>query len=135
MNSLMNLAWSWTEYIEKYISLSADQTKVLMNTFNIISIVLWVVLGIVGAVGAVYAIYIGVQLARADEQGKRDDAKKHLITVCIAVGATLALILIFNTFLPMIISAFSKEIGTAPGVETPDENTGFLMPLLSLFKA
>lgn len=132
MYSLMNLAWSWSEYITKYVKgISNDQRSVLDSTFNIISIVLWVVLGVVGAVGAVYAIYIGVQLARAEEQGKRDDAKKHLITVFIAVGVTLALILVFNTFLPMLISAFSTEIG-----EVKDGGgDGFIKPLLSLIKA
>lgn len=134
MNSLMNLAWSWSAYIEDYLGgIDQSQRNVLKSTFNIISIVLWVVLGLVGACGAVYAIYIGVQLARADEQGKRDDAKKHLITVCIAVGATLALILVFNTFLPMLISAFSKEIGTVEG--STEEGTAMIKPLLSLLRA
>ena len=80
---------------------------VLTSVFNILSIVMWVVLGIVGAVGAIYAIWLGIKLAKADEQGKRDEAKKHLITVAIAVGVTIVLILFFNTFLPMILSAFN----------------------------
>ena len=88
---------------------------VLNSVFNILSIVLWVVLGIVGAVGAIYAIWLGIKLAKADEQGKRDEAKKHLITVAIAVGVTVVLILFFNTFLPMILSAFN--IGGSGGIE------------------
>ncbi len=106
MYSLLNVVWSWADYITTYFSGSDDQKAVLQQVFDIVGIVLWVVIGIVGAVGAVYAIYLGVQLARADEQGKRDDAKKHLITVCVAVGVTLALILVFNTFLPALVSAF-----------------------------
>lgn len=112
MYSLLNVVASWGAYINQYMPGDSDSKAVLMQVFDIIGIVLWVVLGIVGAVGAVYAIYLGVQLARADEQGKRDDAKKHLITVCIAVGVTLALILVFNTFLPMLISAF--QVAPAP---------------------
>ena len=88
---------------------------VLNSVFNILSIVLWVILGIVGAVGAIYAIWLGIKLAKADEQGKRDEAKKHLITVAIAVGVTVVLILFFNTFLPMILSAFN--IGGTGGIE------------------
>ena len=110
MNSLINIATSWPDYILKYIGGEPSYKNLLTNVFNIIGIVLWVVLGLVAAIGAVYAIYLGVRLARADEQGKRDDAKKHLITVCIAVGVTIALIVFFNTLLPMIISAFGKEI-------------------------
>ena len=88
--SLLNIAWSWTdffqaEYTEK-LGIDANTVTLLNKVFNIISIVLWVVLGLVGAVGAVYAIFLGVQLARAEEQGKRDDAKKHLITVFIPLA-------------------------------------------------
>ena len=79
------------------------------NVFGTISIVLYVIMGLVGAVGAIYAIYLGVQLARADEQGKRDDAKKHLITVLITVAVTVVLVLFFNELLPLIVQAF---IGT-----------------------
>ena len=105
MYSLLNAA-SWTEFIENMSGLETSQRELLGQVFNIISIVLWVVLAIVGAIGSIYAIYLGVQLARADEQGKRDDAKKHLITTVIAVGVTVALILVFNIFLPMILDAF-----------------------------
>lgn len=76
------------------------------DIFGPISIVLYVILGIVGAAGAIYAIYLGVQLARADEQGKRDEAKKHLITVLIAIAVTVVLIVFFNELMPMIIQAF-----------------------------
>lgn len=110
MYSLMNIAASWSQYINNYVKLEEGQKNLLTQVFGIIEIVLWVVLGVVGAIGAVYAIYLGVRLARADEQSKRDDAKKHLITVCIAVGVTIALIMVFNTFLPMIISAFSQPL-------------------------
>ena len=133
--SMFNLVSSWSQYIDQYLSNDSDSKSVLKNVFSIISTVLWVVLGIVGAVGAVYAIYLGVRLARADEQGKRDDAKKHLITVCIAVGVTLALILVFNTFLPMLISAFK----VAPAVEGNGNGggnvPGLIRPLLALVKA
>lgn len=128
MASLLNVVWNWSDYFANF-SENQDQTAVLSEVFRIISIVLWVILGIVGAIGAVYAIYLGVQLARADEQGKRDDAKKHLITVIIAVGVTLALILVFNTFLPALLSAFNvKDSSGDWGGET------LISPILSLLK-
>lgn len=105
MYSLINYADSWTDFISNMQGIEG-QRDLLTSVFSIISIVLWVVLAIVGAIGSIYAIYLGVQLARADEQGKRDDAKKHLITTCIAVGVTAALILVFNVFLPMLLDAF-----------------------------
>lgn len=114
MRSLLNVVWSWGDYIAQYVTDGSGTNEILQEVFDIIGIVLWVVLGVVGAIGAVYAIYLGVQLARADEQGKRDDAKKHLITVCIAIGVTIALILVFNTFLPALISAFQVAPAVAP---------------------
>ena len=92
--SLLALAGSWSDFFSGFEN--QDQYAVLQSVFNILSIVLWVVLGIVGAVGAIYAIYLGVRLARAEDQSKRDEAKKHLITVAIAVGVTIVLILFFN---------------------------------------
>lgn len=130
MQSLINVVWNWADYIQTYIS-DTNTTTLLEQVFNIISIVLWVVMAIVGAVGAIYAIYLGVQLARADEQGKRDDAKKHLITVVIAVGVTIALILVFNTFLPALISAFHAD----PKVGSDDNNELLFNTLHAFVKA
>lgn len=121
MYSLLNIVSSWNGFIGNMSGLDTNQRELLSQVFNIISIVLWVALAIVGAVGSVYAIYLGVQLARADEQGKRDDAKKHLITTVIAVGVTLALILVFNIFLPMILDAF--EVGQSVDRTEPPEGS------------
>ena len=112
MMSLLNeVVWTWNDFFSSTNFGETGSREVLQEVFSIISIVLWVAMGIVGAVGAVYAIYLGFQLARADEQGKRDDAKKHLITVVIAIGVTIALVLVFNTFLPALISAFDVNRG------------------------
>ena len=133
MYSLLNYADSWTDFIDNMSGLD-DQKDLLGQVFNIISIVLWVVLAIVGAIGSIYAIYLGVQLARADEQGKRDDAKKHLITTVIAVGVTVALILVFNIFLPMILDAFKvgQSINTGNQGEDPNQ-PGTTTGMITLF--
>lgn len=139
MYSLLNYADSWTDFINNMSGLD-DQKELLGQVFNIISIVLWVVLAIVGAIGSIYAIYLGVQLARADEQGKRDDAKKHLITTVIAVGVTIALILVFNIFLPMLLDAFGVGQSVTEGGENQGGNqeedpsqTGGMITLFSNF--
>ena len=137
MYSLLNYADSWTDFINNMSGLE-DQKELLGQVFNIISIVLWVVLAIVGAIGSIYAIYLGVQLARADEQGKRDDAKKHLITTVVAVGVTVALILVFNIFLPMILDAFGvgQSVTSGGGGNQEEEDpsqTGGMITLFSNF--
>lgn len=130
MNYLLNVVWSWKAYFDEYLQ-NTEGAEILSKTFGIISTILWVVLGVVGAIGAIYAIWLGVNLARAEDQSKRDDAKKHLITVFIAIGVTIALIVIFNTALPALVSAFSKDTGFGGG---EGEET-ILKPILSLLKA
>ncbi len=83
-------SFTWLNYLYKYLGP-----------------VLWAIMAIVGAAGAIYAIVLGVNLARAEDQSKRDEAKKRLVTVLIAVAITIALVIFFNTLLPMIIEAFS----------------------------
>lgn len=131
MKSLFALISSWADFFDPNkggltnIDTSSGEYELLQNVFNILSIVLWVVLGIVGAIGAIYAVYAGIRLARADEKSKRDEAKKHLIYIAVAVGVTLVLILFFNTFLPMMLDAFgvrdtmwTTSTGSGSGTET-----------------
>ena len=132
--SLLNVVSSWNGFIDGMTGLSADQQEVLSKVFNIISTILWVALAIVGAVGSIYAIYLGVQLSRAEDQGKRDDAKKHLITVVIAIGVTLALILVFNVFLPMLLDAFNVGKSVTDGSGNTEGGTVMITPVLNMIK-
>ena len=132
--SLLNLATSWKDFIEGMKGLTGDQPEVLTKVFTIISTILWVALAIVGAVGSIYAIYLGVQLSRAEDQGKRDDAKKHLITVVIAIGVTLALILVFNVFLPMLLDAFNVGESVKEGSGNTEGGTTMITPVLNMIK-
>ena len=84
---------------------AAEAWKAASDTLGIVELVLWIVLAVVGVAGIIYSIWLGVQLARAEEQGKRDEAKKHLITVVIAIAVTLVLVVFFNAILPLILSA------------------------------
>lgn len=132
--TILDTISSWTGFFTEYLGEEKAENAVLTTVFDILSIALWVILGIVGAFGAIYAIYLGVQLARADEQGRRDDAKKHLITVCIAVGATIILILFFNTFLPMLLGAFVDK-NTGGWKSSKKSSDSFLNPLLMMLRA
>ena len=103
------------------------------DIFGTISIVLYIIMGLVGAAGAVYAIYLGIQLARADEQGKRDDAKKHLITVLIAVAVTIVLVLFFNLLLPLIVAAFIGPNINDPSGSLSGEEGKTMISALKMF--
>ena len=69
--------------------------------------ILWVALILVGACGAVYAIYVGVKMARADSSEQREEAKKRLINIIVAIAVTIALILFFNLVLPLILDSLN----------------------------
>jgi len=113
MNAISKLLSTWSSLFDKETLDNnfpgqgyGDKFSWLAQVFEPISIVLYVLMGLVAAAGAIYAIYLGVQLARADEQSKRDEAKKHLITVLIAIAVTVVLILFFNELMPLIVGAF-----------------------------
>ncbi len=123
MNNFLSKLLGWSQYFPVKPS---DPNKVDPNykyywvgeIFGPISIVLYIIMGLIGAAGAIYAIYLGIQLARADEQSKRDEAKKHLITVLIAVAVTVVLIVFFNELMPMIVNTFFKESFPQPKSRT-----------------
>ena len=70
--------------------------------------ILYAIMAVVGAAGVIYSIVLGVQLAKAEDQSKRDEAKKRLITTVIAVAVTVVLIIFFNELFPLIIQAVNK---------------------------
>lgn len=119
MNFLMavNQLLGWKSMFENYVDSNGVSYNWMANVFGTISTVLYVLMGIVGAAGAVYAVWLGITLARADEQSKRDEAKKHLITTLIAIAVTVVLIVFFNEVMPLIVSAF---------ISTP--NSGVTVP-------
>ena len=88
---------------------SNGEYKWLQTLFDVLNPVLYAIMAVVGAAGAIYAIVLGVNLARAEDQSKRDEAKKRLVTTLIAVGVTIALVLFFTQLMPLIIKAFIKE--------------------------
>ncbi len=106
MNMISKLLVGWSDLWDMGTTDKPSEFAWLGTIFNTITIVMYVIMGLVGAAGAIYAIYLGIQLARAEDQSKRDDAKKHLITVFIAVAVTVVLVLFFNNLLPLIVSSF-----------------------------
>lgn len=105
--SLLNSLWG--DYFEAIFGKDTDAFKAAAGALNVVELVLWIILAVVGVAGIIYAIYLGVKLARAEDQSKRDEAKKHLITVVIAIVVTLVLIVFFNTVLPLILKAFHSN--------------------------
>ena len=64
-----------------------------------LSTILWVIIAVVSTAGMVYAIYLGVQLARADSEDKRSDAKKRMLWFILAFVLTTLILVLVNLFI------------------------------------
>ena len=99
--TLLGNAWT-----DEAFSWEAHHLGWLVDLFTVLYPLLYAVMAVTAAAGAVYAIVLGINLARADDQSKRDEAKKRLITTVIAVAVTILLVVFFNELLPLIIQQF-----------------------------
>lgn len=64
-----------------------------------LNITLWVIISVVLVAGMVYSIYLGVQLARADSEDKRSDAKKRMLWFILAFVLTTLVLVLINFFI------------------------------------
>lgn len=76
--------------------------------YNSIINVLVPIIAVLAAAGTIWAIIIGVQMARADSQDKRDESKKRLISLIVGIAVMVVLIVFFTTLLGPIIKSFLK---------------------------
>lgn len=77
--------------------------------FDVLYPLLYTIMALTAAAGMVYAVYLGINLAKAEDQSKRDEAKKRLITTVIAVAVVIVLVLFFNELLPAILANFVNK--------------------------
>lgn len=103
--------WNNTTWPENYTWLT--------NLFAVLYPLLYAIMAVASAAGAVYAVVLGINLARAEDQSKRDEAKKRLITTIIAVAVTILLVVFFNELLPLIIDAFVSSSGENQVITNP----------------
>ena len=131
MNMISKLLVGWADLWDMGTTDKPSEYAWLGKIFETVSIVMYVIMGLVGAAGAIYAIYLGIQLARAEDQSKRDDAKKHLITVFIAVAVTIVLVLFFNLLLPEIVKAFFMPKNSDGSNK---DHFNMISPLMNIFR-
>lgn len=73
-----------------------EQFKFLGWLFNLVQYALIPLFIAVAAAGSVYAIVLGVNLARADDAEKRQNAKTRLIWAIVGLVSIIVLILLIN---------------------------------------
>ena len=91
---------------------SVDFTPVTSPVLEIINAILWPAIGLVGAIGTIYCIVHGVKLAKADEAGSREKAKKDLIGAIIGFVVIFVLIVGLKILMPILQDWVGSQITT-----------------------
>lgn len=81
---------------------------------NFLETLLPFVLIVVATAGTIYAVVLGVNMAKAEDASKREEAKKRIINFVIALAVTILLI--------VILQVFVQYLPTWLGVELPGGN-------------
>lgn len=108
MNVLLAIADVYDKDKGEFIGSYAWLNPVITVLRNIVLPVLIVV----ATAGVIYAIYLGVMMAKAEDEGKREEAKRRIINVVIAIAVTVVLMILFYAlirFLPDILAGAEKS--------------------------
>ena len=79
-----------------------DFNPVLAPVLEVLSAILWPAIALVGSVGTIYCIVLGVKLAKADEAGSREKAKKDLLGAIIGFVVIFILIISLKVAMPIL---------------------------------
>ena len=94
----------------KSLLAAVDFTPGTSPVLEIINAILWPAIGLVGAIGTIYCIILGVKLAKADEAGSREKAKKDLIGAIIGFVVIFVLIVGLKVLMPILQNWVSTQI-------------------------
>lgn len=94
------------------------------NLVNVLHDVIAPILLVLGSVGVIYAIYLGVMLAKAENAEKREEAKKRIINVVIAIVITFVLVLLMYLFTNNLDWFIKTAEDSAKGSTDTTENGG-----------
>ena len=83
-----------------------DSLASVFSTYQVVQKVVATVLNVIGTVAIVFAVYVGWQLMKAEEQSKRDQAKKQLLFTVIGVVG----IVLINFIAQAVIGSLQSKI-------------------------
>ena len=89
---------------------SINFSPVLEPVMEVLNAILWPAIALVGAIGTIYCIVLGVKLAKSDEAGSREKAKKDLIGAIIGFVSIFVLILGLKILMPILQDWVSTQI-------------------------
>lgn len=79
-----------------------DFNPVLAPVLEVLNAILWPAIALIGAIGTIYCIVLGVKLAKSDEAGSREKAKKDLVGAVIGFGSIFILIVALKIVMPIL---------------------------------
>ena len=79
-----------------------DFNPILAPVLEVLNAILWPAIGLVGSIGTIYCIILGVKLAKSDEAGSREKAKKDLIGAIIGFVCIFVLIVGLKIAMPIL---------------------------------
>ena len=94
----------------KSILAAVDFNPILAPVLEIINAILWPAIGLVGSIGTIYCIILGLRLAKSDESGSRERAKKDLIGAIIGFVVIFVLIVGLKIAMPIFQDWVSTQL-------------------------
>lgn len=97
-------------YFNNLMFAGIDLNPIIAPVLEVLNAVLWPAIGLIGAVGTIYCIVLGVRLAKSDEAGSREKAKKDLIGAIIGFVIIFVLIVGLKIAMPILQDWVSTQI-------------------------
>ena len=79
-----------------------DFAPILQPVIEILNAILYPAIGLVGSMGTVYCVVLGLRIARADEGGSREKAKKDLFGAIVGFVSIFVLIVGLQIAMPIL---------------------------------
>ena len=86
----------------KSMMAAIDFNPILAPVLEVLNAILWPAIGLVGSIGTIYCIILGVKLAKSDEAGSREKAKKDLIGAIVGFVCIFVLIIGLKIAMPIL---------------------------------
>lgn len=126
--------WYYQDFDDRSKYLKAMGFEWLESLLGALEKIVGPILIVVGAVGVIYAIYLGVMLAKAENAEKREESKKRIINVLIAIAITAALIFLMYLF-SSHVDWFMGLNQNTEGATEKEKFPSTMIGLLSLWRA
>ena len=89
-----------------------DFNPFLAPVLEVLNAILWPAIALVGAIAMIYCIVLGIKVAKADEAGSREKAKKDLIGAIIGFVTIFVLIVALKIAMPILQDWVGTQITT-----------------------